>query len=208
VVLCTTYLKVDKILRDIGWKNDVLVYRGSVNDKLLRWKKAADKFNVEFFVTFDGDDLLCEPTLANLAFDQFDRGNADFIEAKNVPCGAFTYGIKTAALNKVCEIKASRDTEMMEPYFTKTGLFTVEQLENVPPDLKRPELRMTMDYPEDLTFFDKIYQNFNDRVSLIDVIAYLDDHPEIIAINRHCQQKYLDNQKRLEKIKLKGFNQA
>jgi len=203
IVLCTTWLVADDVLCDIAREHKIEFHRGSERDKLLRWHGAVRKFGVDFFVTADGDDLLCDPELIDLAFSQYDRTGADFIEAPDVPCGAFTYGISAAALKKVCEIKATDDTEMMVPYF-KTGLFKVERLENVPPVLQRPEIRMTLDYPDDLRFFDNIYSNFKDTsFTLRDVIAYLDENPEVIKINQYLQEKYLANQKLMTRMVLK-----
>ena len=204
VILCTTWNIEDDILCGIASENGIEFHRGSTEDKLVRWWGAAKKYGIEFFVTADGDDLLCDPELIDLAFSQYDRTGADFIDAPNVPTGAFTYGIKVEALNKVCEIKATTDTEMMVPYFTETGLFKVEHLENVPLVLQRPEIRMTLDYPDDLKFFDNVYGNFsNTSFTLRDAIAYLDEHPEVILINQYLQDKYLANQKLMTKVVLK-----
>jgi len=203
IVLCTTWFPEDDILCDIAREQGIDYRRGSSRDKVMRWYGATLQHDVDFFVTADGDDLLCDPELIDLGFAQHDRTGADFIEAPNVPCGAFTYGISTAALKRVCEIKDTDDTEMMVPYF-KTGLFKTEELENVPPVLQRPEIRMTLDYPDDLKFFDNIYSNFKDtNFSLRDVIKYLDDNPEVVEINKHCQEKYLANQKLMTKVVLK-----
>lgn len=200
IVLCTTRLSADNVLCDIALENGIKFFRGSTEDKLMRWKKAAAKYDVDFFVTFDGDDLLCAPELADLAFEQYERTGAHFIEAPNVPCGAFTYGISVWALNRVCAMKGTTDTEMMVPYF-KTGLFKTEELQNVPIVLQRPEIRMTLDYEDDLKFFRNVYDHFI-NFRLQDVIEYLDANPEVPRINAYLQQVYLDNQKRLTKAVL------
>ena len=79
--------------------------------------------------------LFLLPKLIDLAFDQFSKSNADFIQATNLICGAFTYGIKTSALDKVCKIKDSDSTEMMWVYFTKTGIFDVQELQGIPKNI-------------------------------------------------------------------------
>ena len=63
IVLCTTTLSQDDVLCEIAEKNNIKYYRGSVEDKLERWKGAVDQYNVDFFVTADGDDLFCDPEL-------------------------------------------------------------------------------------------------------------------------------------------------
>jgi len=203
VVLCTTALYEDFVLVNLAEKHGILSHRGHITDKLARWQRAAERFKIDFFVTVDGDDILCDPSLADLAFDQYEKTNADFIHAPNVPCGAFTYGIKVEALNTVCKIKGSEDTEMMVPYFMETNLFKVEELQNVPVEIQRPEIRMTMDYMDDLKFFRKVYGYFQGLdFSLKDVIGYLDKNPKVVEINRYLQKMYLDNQKKLTKMVL------
>lgn len=194
IVLCTTLLSVDNILRDIARDNNLLLCRGSIEDKLMRWNGAAEKYGVEFFVTADGDDLLCDPGLIDLAFEQ-SAGGADFIDAPDAPCGAFTYGIRVTALKKVCAIKNSVKTEMMAPYFTDTGLFRVEHL-NVPESLRRPEIRMTLDYKDDLRFFRAVYGHFQGSEFVLgDVIEYLDAHPEVTAMNGYLHERWAENQR-------------
>ena len=108
-------------------------------------------------------------------------------------------------LNKVCEIKDSAETEMMWVYFLNTGLFKTEELENIPEVLQRPEIRMTLDYDDDLKFFKVIFDHFSDNPSftLRDVVTYLDDNPEIIKINQYLQERFLDNQRSKTKLVLK-----
>lgn len=195
IVLCTTTNPIDDKLCRIAKNNRIMVFRGNEEDKLSRWLGAAKKFNVEFFVTFDGDDLLCDPELIAIAFAQYHRTKADFIEAPNVPCGAFTYGIKTKALQKVCDMKYTTDTEMMAGYF-KSGMFNVEQLQDIPAVFQRPEIRMTLDYPEDLKFFRKIFEDFGYGPPLRVVIEYLDRNPNVIKINQHLQKDWAENQQK------------
>lgn len=209
IVLCTTDLPEDEVLCRIAEKNGIKYFQGSVADKLMRWNGAAGKYDIEFFVTADGDDLFCEPELIDLAFTQYERTKADFIEGKDLICGSFTYAIKAEALKKVCEIKDSDDTEMMWVYFTDTGLFKCEPLMNVPELFKRPEIRMTLDYQEDFNFFKTVMDHFlgkKDPFTLRDIVAFLDNNPEVIKINQFRQGEFLANQKKKTKLVIKGRN--
>ena len=212
IVLCTTKEKEDEILCHIAKQENIECFRGSMPDKLERWKGAAEKFGVDFFVTADGDDLFCEPELIDLAFEQYMKKTPDFIygdgvKGVGVPCGAFTYAIKTKALKKVCEIKDTDDTEMMWIYFLNTGLFNCQKLEGVPPSYKRPEIRMTLDYPEDFEFFKNVIENLSkekEEFDLKDIIDYLDRHPKVIKINQNLQNKFRNNQQQKTKLILKN----
>lgn len=209
IILCTTENKSDDILIQIAERNNIKYFRGNEKDKLLRWEGAAKKFNINFFVTADGDDLFCEPKLIDMAFDQYDKNNSDFIQSKRIITGAFTYGIKTDALNKVCEIKDTEETEMMWVYFTNTGIFKVEELENVEKKYYRDDIRMTLDYKEDFEFFNAIINNEiikEDYLSLDQILKILEKNPEIKNINFFRQQDWAKNQKNKTNLKLKGDN--
>tara|TARA_B100000900_G_scaffold399173_1_gene401392 strand:+ start:1100 stop:1873 length:774 start_codon:yes stop_codon:yes gene_type:complete len=206
IILCTTKNKSDDALVEIAKRNEILYYRGSELDKLVRWQGAAEKFNIDFFVTADGDDLFCDPYLIDLAFEQYSnsKNEIDFIKSDGIVCGAFTYGVKTAALNKVCSIKDSVDTEMMWVYFTETGLFKVEELNNVDSAFYRNDIRMTLDYKEDLDFFSKIINYFGEKkFTLEDILDYIDKNPDVKDINYFLQEAWSRNQQSKTELKLK-----
>ncbi len=195
VVLCTTTLNEDNVLCKIAEENGIDYYRGSIEDKLDRWRGAALEHNVDFFVTADGDDLFCASELMDLAFEQRNKNNSEFIQGENLVSGSFTYGIATDALLKVCEMKDSEDTEMMWVYFTDTGMFNVETLDNVPGCYKRSDIRMTLDYQDDFTFFKTVIGHFDGHeFNMRDVLSYLDENPEVIDINFHLEEQWKQNQ--------------
>jgi len=193
IVLCTTLLDQDTKLCEIANKHGIDVFRGSVIDKLDRWRGAVEKYDIDFFVTADADDLFCDPGLIDMAFDQCDRTKADFIEwdQDKLICGAFTYGINSDALRFVCDNKRTKNTEMMWGFFDK-DYFKKEKLQNVPEVFMRPEIRATLDYEEDFKFFKEIYAHMKNKdFTLEDVVSLINDHPEIIKINiaRHNDWK-------------------
>ncbi|MBF0466463.1 MAG: hypothetical protein HQK94_15420 [Nitrospirae bacterium] len=209
IILCTTHLEQDDILCEIALRNGINYFRGSVKDKLDRWNGACDKFNVEFFVTSDGDDLFCEPELIDLAIEQYVRTQADFIEGKDIICGSFTYGIKASALKRVCEIKDTDDTEMMWVYFKDTNMFTVEQLQGVDEIYKKPQIRMTLDYRDDFRFFETIMEHFEKTkrdYTLRDIVKYLDENPWIIEINQYLHKEWAENQQKKTSLIIKDLN--
>jgi len=92
-------------------------------------------------------------------------------------------------------------------YFTKTGMFRCAQLEDVPDVLRKPEIRMTLDYEEDFQFFKNIIEHFaalgQKDFTLRDMLSYLERHPEVVRINQSRQQEFLDNQKKKTKLILR-----
>jgi spore coat polysaccharide biosynthesis protein SpsF len=207
VVLCTSELKEDDILCELAKKHQIKYFRGSEMDRLERWHGAIKEFDVEFFVTFDGDDLFCEPILADMAFKQYKKNKTDFIESKKVIVGSFTSGISAKALKKVCKIKNTDDTEMSWLYFTNTGLFKVEELENIPEIFIRDDMRMTLDYEEDFLFFKTVVEHFDNigkkDYNLLDIVSFLIANPSVSSINEFRNKDWKNNQNKKVKLILK-----
>jgi spore coat polysaccharide biosynthesis protein SpsF len=206
VVVCTTDQPEDDQICRVAEQCGVATFRGSESDKLARWLGAARQYEIGYFVTADGDDLFCEPALNDLALEQFMNGQADFIHSSVVIPGAFTYGIRTSALEKVCEIKDTDETEMMWVYFTRTGLFKVEELFGELMPYVRDGIRITLDYQEDFNFFKAIFDALYDQdpsMPLPDILRYLDTHPAIAQINSSFNEAWSANQTKNTKLLLK-----
>jgi len=209
VVLCTSTSDEDEALCQIAYKNGIKCFRGSLIDKIDRWYQAALEHEIDYFVNIDGDDLFCEPELIDMAFEQFDKEDHDFVKCdeKNLVVGAFTLGAKTTAIKKICEIKDTDDTEAAWLYFSDMSIFETSMLRDIPEVYKRPEIRATLDYYDDFLFFKTIIEHFGDEkkytFSLLDVIEYVNNNPSVLDINRNCQEKYLKNQQKLTKLTIK-----
>ena len=210
IVLCTTENSTDDNLVDLAKKNNIDYFRGSEEDKLERWFFAAKKHKVDFFVTADGDDTFCEPQLIDIAFHQYNDYKTDFIHGDRLITGSFTYGISFSALAKVIEIKDTTDTEMMWVYFTQTGLFDVHPLKPVTSEYYRDDIRMTLDYPEDLEFFrtvDGIGGGHFPYLDLDKIIEIIDRNPFIKDINYFRHIQWAENQRKNTKLILKAKNE-
>lgn len=207
IVLCTTKNPDDKILVEIAKRNNIKYFRGSEKDVLKRYLDAAIKYNVGFIVNVDGDDILCDPEFIDKTIKHFKSTDADFIKYEGLPLGASPCGIKVNALRKVCELKAETDTETgWKKYFTDTHLFKVACIEVKDKKLRHPEIRMTLDYPEDYKFFKTVFDRlYNDKTfTLREVLRLLEKEPDIADINKHLQSKYWKYfEKHGVKVKLK-----
>ncbi|KKR91455.1 MAG: Acylneuraminate cytidylyltransferase, partial [Candidatus Woesebacteria bacterium GW2011_GWA1_41_13b] len=80
IVLCTSVEKSDDALESIAKENNIEVFRGSLNDVLERFLGAAQKFNVDYFVVFSGDNIFCDPELMDLGLNQMINNGLDFIK--------------------------------------------------------------------------------------------------------------------------------
>ena len=195
IVLCTTTKQEDTMLCHIADGCGIKYFRGSSDDKLSRWLGACNKFNVDFFVNVDGDDLFFDYELADHILLQNKNNPIDFIDGQGYLYND-AYGISYTGLKKVCKIKTTTDTEYIKPYFTKAKLNT-EPVKNYDDKWKKRKIRMTLDYPEDFTFFKTVISAIKPKeISFNNVLDYLSKNPDVVNINYAQELKWSQNQKR------------
>jgi spore coat polysaccharide biosynthesis protein SpsF len=205
VILCTSVHPDDRKLLATAAACGIEGFAGSEDDKLDRYLRAAERYEFDFVAIVDGDDLFCEPTYIDRIISEHRDSGGDYIIVDGLPLGATAFGIATAAVRRVCDLKDESDTEVWGGYFTRPGMFDVRRLEPDDAD-RRPDLRMTLDYPEDYEFFKTVYTALaatDPSPSLRAIIRYCDEHPEVVALNRHAQERYEKNLKRAAPIRLR-----
>ncbi len=211
-VLCTSTHPDDEVLAELARANGIYSFQGDETDLLVRWNHAARHYQVDFVAAADGDDLFCDPQALDRTVERFRKTGADYIKWEGLPFGAAPYGMKASAIEKICEIKDDSETEGSGRYFTQTGLFRVETLSVEDPALRRPDVRMTLDYPEDFAFFEEVFRRLYvpGRVfGLKEILALLEEHPEIREINHPLQAMYeREFQRKYGKAKLKPASSA
>tara|TARA_R110002096_G_scaffold77575_3_gene182553 strand:+ start:1529 stop:2284 length:756 start_codon:yes stop_codon:yes gene_type:complete len=201
IVLCTTELSEDDALCEIATRSGIEFFRGSSPDKLKRWLGACKKYGIDFFVNADGDDIFFDSGLADLCFEQniFNSNKIDFIDGRGLYNDV--YGISSSALELVCETKKDTDTEFIRPHFVKpAGRFRVHGIKDVPDKYKKKNIRMTLDYEEDLNFFETViehFENSNSEMKFDEILKFLDKNPDVVEINWFREQAWKDNQEKM-----------
>jgi len=193
IILCTTELKEDKILCDIAEKNNIDFYCGDELNKFKRWLGACEKFDIDFFSTADGDDLFYDVGLADLCFEQIE--DSDFIDGQGLYNDV--YGIRHSTLKVILNMSNNINIEPHQIVsFLKSTNVNVKKLENVPELYKKKNIRMTLDYEEDFTFFKNVIENIGISFTLKDVLNYINKNPDVITINQHKDIEWKANQYR------------
>ena len=208
IVLCTTLDKSDDTLCSIAKDSGIKYFRGSMEDKLLRWEGACNAYGVDFFVNADGDDLFFDYGLADSVFEQYESSGADFIDGRGLYNDV--YGISSKGLKLVCHDKKNSDTEFIKLYFDKIEhLIKAEKITDFPLKYKKRQIRMTLDYPEDLLFFSTIIEHhYKNNLSLDfdSILSYIGENPDVVQINWNREQNWKDNQdKMINKVMKEGI---
>lgn len=192
IIICTSPIAQDEPLVDIARQEGIQCYRGDPDDVLLRLTKAAEQFGVDVVISCTADNPFVDPEYIDRLVDyHLEQGN-DFTRMEGLPFGTFSYAISYTAMVKACELKAEKNTEVWGGYFTETGQFKWGTMPLDDPAVRWPELRLTVDTPEDFELvnriFDELYEP--DRIfPLRDIVALCRRRPDLVAINASIQQK-------------------
>lgn len=207
IIVCTSTNPQDDPLIELAEAEGVASFRGDEDDVVKRLSDAATAFNLDYILSITADCPFSDPVYADRIVEAYLETNADLIRALTLPHGAFSYGVKPEAFRKIVEIKDQTNTEVWGRYFTDTDLFEVYDL-TIENELHRqPGLRMTLDYPADLEFFRAVFAHLyrpGEVFTLDEILHFLREHPEIVAINRDCAAPFLKRWLSQSSIKLKA----
>jgi spore coat polysaccharide biosynthesis protein SpsF len=173
---------------ELAQEEGILCYRGSEEDVLDRLCRAALCHDLEYAVNITADCPLLDPIFIDMIIDEYERTNADLIRMTRLPPGQGPYGVKVAALEKVCELKDETETEVWGGYFTESNFFHYHDA-SVEQQYLCSGLKTTLDYPEDYEFMKRIFDALYSPgkiFSLADIIDLVKKKPELLEINTHC----------------------
>jgi spore coat polysaccharide biosynthesis protein SpsF len=191
IVVCTTTSSIDDELVDHLSHHNILYFRGSEHDILDRYMNAAQKFNTEFIVNVEGDDIYTDSECVYKISEEFLKTNSDYIDISNMPLGLSTTGIKVTALQKVCLIKQSKNTETgYKEFFTENKLFKIQhiilnQKFNFPKNT-----RLTLDYEEDYELAKQIFKILGNDFHKSDLAQLLEKNPNLLEITNNLEKQY------------------
>jgi spore coat polysaccharide biosynthesis protein SpsF len=196
VVVATTNDPSDDAIESLCREREYAFYRGNLHDVLDRFYQAARLYQADVVVRFTGDCPLLDSQLIDETIQAFLDNNADFAANRLPPPFTRTYpiGLDTevcsfAALERAWhEAKEKYEREHVLPYLYQVeGRFKVQRIEY---EKDYGSWRITVDTRADLDMVRKIFEHFGERdFNWLDVIHYLEAHPEIAQINANVAHK-------------------
>jgi len=160
----------------------------------MRLYCAANEYRVSEFVVVEADDIFCEPKFIDQTRKKLKGKNFEYIYWENTPFGTTPTGIKTKKLELLISRKKTMNTDTGWGRIIKeSGLFTICSLKPNSKRLRRPDIRLSVDYVEDFDLIKKLYQNLPIRFSLSDIINILNKNPQWVKINKKTRKKYEKN---------------
>lgn len=148
-----------------------------------------DSEMIDAVVSVDGDDLMCSPTAMRLVYELLIQG-ARRVTTKGLPFGMNANGYSADLLIRS---RPAIDQDILETGWGR--VFDEEPPVVIAfPEHYRPELRMTLDYPEDLKFFQSLVYLIPAWERMSDLaLASAIVEKGINRINAHLQEGYWSN---------------
>lgn len=193
VIVATSTNPNDTLLADYLSENNELVFRGSENDVLDRFIKAAETYQLDGIIRICSDNPFLDPDGIITLLDKANNSNAQYIgfRINGLPSIKTHFGfwgefVTLEALKKVATTSINlQDHEHVTIHvYSHPDDYHCEWIDC--PDFiqGRDDIRLTVDTPEDFANAQQVYSDLSAQCpnfGLKDVVQYIDDHEELKA---------------------------
>ena len=194
-IVATSTHTSDDVVEQFCSDRSIPCFRGSLEDVLDRYYRAARAFDAGQIVRLTGDCPLSDPSLIDEVIDHHLNGQYDYtsnVLELSYPDGLDVEVFKFAALERAFrEAELPSHREHVTFYFVKNpDKFFLGSIRNCEP---LSDLRWTVDYEEDFALVSKIYEALYKETpdfGMREVVTFLKRHPDIRTMNakyRHGQ---------------------
>lgn len=202
LVVATTQEQADDQIADACESWRVAVVRGPERDLTTRFLKVVGARGLTAVVRVTADNPLTDPQgiddLISTYLESKSPGRERAAVVHNAHKSGYPYG--TGAEMAASSVLEECDHLLTSPEERENFMLFARRnperfrciKKKAPPERFRPRYFLTVDYPEDLRLQNQIYQRFegSDKVSLEDVISYLDANPKLAEMNAHLHQQF------------------
>lgn len=151
----------------IEWKSiqaGCNVFRGDLDDVLNRYAQCAIKANADIIVRVTADNPLTSPHLIDVAVKHIITKKCDYVSFNCIPYGAGTEAFTMQALLHANEKSQDLHEREHVTIFIKNNpkLFKIEFVDCPMKDIRRPDIRVTIDTLDDYKTMAKYFSIIND----------------------------------------------
>jgi len=208
LVLATTVAPEDDLLVELAGRLGLTVYRGSVEDVLGRVLAAAEAAGADHVVALTGDNPLVDPELIDDVLTYYQTGRFDYVTTTHMHHSrnwtaerTFPVGVSVQAFStQVLADAASRTADPVvrghasfaiydHPDRYRLGAFEASGKYG---GWRHPELRLTVDTPDDLVLMRAIFETLHPRnpdFSTGEAIRLVGEDHRLRSINQHVPQR-------------------
>tara|TARA_A100001388_G_C28772912_1_gene505099 strand:+ start:4082 stop:4837 length:756 start_codon:yes stop_codon:yes gene_type:complete len=198
-IICTTISSADDSLEELSNNLNVLIYRGSIKNKMQRWLKCAELFNLEDFHTIDADDPFFDQNLVKKSMKLRRSKNLDFVKPSiySANGGASVgYSIKTSYLKSIIKnTDENSDTEMIDNLIEGNQIFSSARIEEN--QTLNYQIRLTLDYEEDYWLIATIFRILGPNPKREKIVELFKLNPDLHNINFFRNTDWSNRQKEI-----------
>lgn len=188
IVLAISQNPGNEVFIDFAQKNNLKFVLGDDQDVQKRIIDAADLVQSDIVFRVTTEDPFVYWEIIDSAIKQHISTNVDLTYVPNLPEGTGFELINISALKNSHQHgnKKTRSELVTEYMYQNRHQFKFKSF-NVSSEFQQPEIRLTVDYPEDLIFVRKIFAelNFEKKIpSLKNILKLFDRNPKLLEINK------------------------
>jgi N,N'-diacetyllegionaminate synthase len=163
---------------------------GDEDDVLGRHIEAADSVGADIIVRVTTENPFVHQEIVDGLIEHHQTTGADLTVSEMLPDGAYAEVINVSALKMAHRVGEDRHrSELCSLFlFENPDMFRIERVQ-APPELARPDIRLTIDTPEDLilarTVFAALEPEFGPSPPLGAIIKFLDQRPDLLSLVSH-----------------------
>ncbi|UTW51654.1 glycosyltransferase family protein [bacterium SCSIO 12827] len=198
IAVATTVNATDDPIAALTAELSVPCFRGSESDVLSRYLGTARMMQADAVIRITADCPLIDPAIVDLVASAFASYGADYAAntlTRSYPIGLDTEIFTFAALDRAQQSATRPDErEHVTPYIYRHPEFFSLHGIDAPPAHRHPNLRLTLDTPEDLQLITAVYDALypeNPEFCLDDVLTLLGSHPDLAKINQDVPHNWI-----------------
>lgn len=163
VVVATTTLPADDGVEREARRYGALVLRGSEHDVLARFVGVVDEYGGRYVVRATADNPAVDMDAPGRVLKAVLQAKAEYAIESGLPYGAAVEIVAAETLRRLDRIVTSaEDREHVTLYIKEHAAAFSAVTTTAPADIRRPELRLTIDTAEDLAFMRRVLEKVDD----------------------------------------------
>jgi spore coat polysaccharide biosynthesis protein SpsF len=206
VVVCTSTAPEDRVLLQEADTWGATSFTGELDNCLKRFLDCAVERESDVVVRVCGDSPLMPSEFIDAAVTKLRETGADYVRMDSVPVGTGVEAFTTCSIERA--LLSALDPSVSDDltYFVgRPEIGDVRAIEPADPRLRRTDLVLALNRPEDLGLFQTLFRDCESAgpyLTLEETITFLDEHPKLRDSNKPYLRKATRCDTRLDVTRL------
>jgi len=197
IILATTTNPTDDVLASLAHDLGYRVFRGSEDDVLQRVVDAHNEMNSQVVVEICGDCPLIDASIVDRAVQTYLDNSCDVVAVGNRQSYPQGTEVQVFLFSAILDIAKRIDDPAVREHVSLYFYENQEEYEIIhleaPDELRAPDIRLQLDYEEDLYLIREIYNvlepKYGEYFGVHEIVDLLATKPELMEINSHCEER-------------------